>query len=134
MRAGSSNVHTIRFALRMLGREWRSGELGVLLLALIVAVGALSGVGLLVSRIRAAVRLQASTVLGADLRVESPDPLPPADFTAAARNGLRASGAIGMLSVVFHGQRSQLTDLYAVSAGYPLRGRVLVADAPYAPG
>ena len=127
-------MHTIRFALRMLGREWRSGELGVLLLALIVAVGALSGVGLLVSRIRAAVRLQASTVLGADLRVESPDPLPPADFTAAARNGLRASGAIGMLSVVFHGQRSQLTDLYAVSAGYPLRGRVRVADAPYAPG
>ena len=118
----------------MLSREWRSGELGVLLLALIVAVGALSGVGLLVSRIQAAVRLQASTVLAADLRVESPDPLPPADFAAAARDGLRATRAIGMLSVVFHGERSQLTDLYAVSAGYPLRGRILLADEPYAPG
>ncbi len=132
--AGSSSVRTVRFALRLLGREWRSGELGVLLLALIVAVGALSGVGFLVSRIRAAVALQASAILAADLRVESPRPIPAADFTAAAHRGLRSAYAIGMLSVVFHGERSQLTDLYAVSAGYPLRGRVLVAQRPFAPG
>ena len=46
--------------MRTLGREWRSGELGVLLLALTVAVAALTGVGFLVSRISAAVALQAS--------------------------------------------------------------------------
>jgi putative ABC transport system permease protein len=51
----------------MLAREWRSGELGVLLLALTVAVSALTGVGFLVSRISAAVALQASEVLAADL-------------------------------------------------------------------
>ncbi len=127
-------MRTVRFALRMLSREWRSGELGVLLLALIVAVGALSGVGFLVSRIRAAVTLQASAILAADLRLESPRPIPSADFSAAARYGLRTAHAIGMLSVVFHGERSQLTDLYAVSAGYPLRGRVLVAWRPFATG
>ncbi len=118
----------------MLSREWRAGELGVLLLALTVAVGALSGVGFLVSRIRAAVALQATQVLAADLRLESPKPIAAADFAAAAREGLRSAHAVGMLSVVFHGERSQLTDLYAVTDGYPLRGRVLVAGAPFAAG
>lgn len=124
----------IAFALRMLSREWRSGELGVLVLALVVAVGALSGVGFLVSRIRAAVTLQATTVLAADIRLESSRPIPAADFTQAARRGLRDARTVSMLSVVFHGRRSQLTDLYAVTDGYPLRGRVLVAAKPFAPG
>ncbi len=127
-------MRTVRFALRMLSREWRGGELGVLLLALTVAVGAISGVGFLVSRIGAAVTLQASSVLAADLRVDSAQPIAPAVFAAAARHGLRSARTVGMLSVVFAGQRSQLTDLYAVTAGYPLRGRVLTAGAPFAPG
>lgn len=127
-------MRTLRFALRMLSREWRSGELGVLLLALIVAVGALSGVGFLVSRIRAAMMLQASQVLAADLRVNSPRPIAQAQFVEAARRGLRSARTVGMLSMVLHGQHSELTDLYAVSAGYPLRGRVRAAAAPFAPG
>ena len=127
-------MRTVRFALRMLSREWRSGELGVLLLALTVAVGALTGVGFLVSRIRAAVTLQASSVLAADLRVDSAQPIDPAVFAAAERDGLRSARSIGMLSVVFAAQRSQLTDLYAVTDGYPLRGEILTATAPFAPG
>ena len=59
----------------MIGREWRSGELGVLLLALAIAVTALTGVGFLVERIGAAMDLQASEVLAADLRLGSPQPL-----------------------------------------------------------
>src|SRR5204863_334667 len=62
---GARAVRALRLALRTLAREWRSGELGVLLLALTVAVAALTGVGFLVSRISAAVALQASTVLAA---------------------------------------------------------------------
>ena len=118
----------------MLAREWRAGELGVLLLALTIAVGALSGVGFLVSRVRAAVALQATEVLAADLRLESPQPIPAADFTEAAREGLRSARAVGMLSVVFDGERSQLADVYAVTDGYPLRGRVRVASQSFAPG
>ena len=47
-------MRALSLALRSLAREWRSGELGVLLLALTVAVGALTGVGFLVSRISTA--------------------------------------------------------------------------------
>ena len=62
-------MRALSLALRSLGREWRSGELGVLLLALTVAVAALTGVGFLVSRISTAVALQASEVLAADIRL-----------------------------------------------------------------
>src|SRR3982074_3273447 len=74
--SGASAVKALRLALRALAREWRSGELGVLLLALTVAVAALTGVGFLVSRISAAVALQASAVLAADIRPGSPAPPP----------------------------------------------------------
>ena len=37
-------MRALQLAMRMLGREWRSGELGILLLALTVAVAALTGV------------------------------------------------------------------------------------------
>ena len=50
-------------------REWRSGELGVLVLAITVAVAALTGVGFLVDRISIAVDNQAGEVLAADLRL-----------------------------------------------------------------
>jgi putative ABC transport system permease protein len=121
-------------AMRMLGREWRSGELGVLLLALTVAVAALTGVGFLVSRISAAVALQASEVLAADIRLGSPQPLDQQYFTEATRRGLHSARSTALLSVIFNGDASQLTNVAAVGEGYPLRGQVLVADAAFAKG
>ncbi len=120
--------------MRMLSREWRSGELGVLRLALTVAVAALTGVAFLADRISAAVAMQASQVLAADLRLESPQPIGEADLAAARRGGLLTARATGLLSVVFAGDRSQLADVDAVTAGYPLRGTVTVADQPFATG
>ncbi len=127
-------MKAVRLALRTLVREWRSGELGVLLLALTVAVAALTGVGFLVSRISAAVALQASSVLAADIRLGSPRPLSDAYFADAERQGLRTARSTTLLSVVFNGDASQLTNIVAVTAGYPLRGRVLTAAEPFAPG
>lgn len=118
----------------MLGREWRSGELGTLALALVVAVAALTAVGFLVGRIGAAVERQAGAVLAADLRLGSPQPLAPAYLAEARRRGLQTAAASSLLSVVFNGEQSQLTNVEAVTAGYPLRGQVLIADAPFAPG
>jgi putative ABC transport system permease protein len=127
-------MKVLRLALRTLAREWRSGELGVLLLALTVAVAALTGVGFLVSRISAAVDLQASEVLAADIRLGSPQPLAESYFSEATRRGLRSARSTHLLSVVFNGEASQLTNVAAVTDGYPLRGRVLLAAEPFARG
>jgi len=127
-------MRALKLALRSLAREWRSGELGVLLLALTVAVGALTGVGFLVSRISAAVALQASEVLAADIRLGSPQPINQQYYEEAKHRGISTARNTALLSVVFNGDRSQLTNLRAVSDGYPLRGRVLVANEPFAVG
>lgn len=127
-------MRALQLAMRMLGREWRSGELGVLLLALTVAVAALTGVGFLVNRIGQAVELQATEVLAADLRLESPRPLPDDYAAAATRQGLRAARTTSVLSVVFRGDLSQLSNVRAVGEGYPLRGRVAVASEPFGVG
>jgi putative ABC transport system permease protein len=127
-------VRAFALAMRTLGREWRSGELGVLLLALTIAVAALTGVGFLVSRISTAVDLQAAEVLAADIRLRASQPIDEEYFAEARRRGLGTARTVSLLSVVFHGENSQLTNLRAVGEGYPLRGTVTVADQPFAQG
>ena len=127
-------MRALQLAMRMLGREWKSGELGVLLLALTVAVAALTGVGFLVNRITLAVDRQATEVLAADLRLESPAPLAASYTDAARRGGMRVARTTSVLSVVFRDERSQLSNVRAVSDGYPLRGRATVASEAFGAG
>jgi putative ABC transport system permease protein len=124
-------MRALTLGLRTLAREWRSGELGVLLLALVVAVSALTGVGLLVDRVDRAMRLEASEVLGADLRLQSAGAIPAGYAQEALRRGLATSSTAALLSVVLHGEASQLANLYAVAPGYPLRGTVRVSAAAF---
>jgi putative ABC transport system permease protein len=124
-------MRALTLALRLLGREWKSGELGVLLLALTVAVSALTGVGFLVNRIGQAVDAQATEVLAADLRVESPRALPDTYREEARRRGLASSQSTSILSMVFLGDVNQLSNVRAVAEGYPLRGRVGVSDQAF---
>jgi putative ABC transport system permease protein len=110
-------MRAIPLALRTLAREWKSGELGIVLLALVVAVAALTGVGFLVSRISAAVDMQANEVLAADVRLESARPIGESYAREAERRGLQVTASTGLLSVVFKGDESQLSNLRAVAPG-----------------
>jgi len=124
-------MRALRFALRNLWRDLKSGELSVLVLALSVAVLSLTAVGFFTSRISQGVRAQASEVLAADLRIESADPLPPAYLTEAAERGLRTAQVWSFPTAIFSGDQSQLASILAVTPGYPLRGRVRIASAPF---
>jgi putative ABC transport system permease protein len=127
-------MHLLRMALRALRREWRSGELAVLLASLSVAIAALSGVGFLVDRVSRAVQAQASEVLAADARIESPEKLSAQWAQQAQAQGLQSAQLTTLVSVVFHGDQSQLANIRAASAGYPLRGALKSADQPFAAG
>jgi putative ABC transport system permease protein len=124
-------VKVLRFAMRNLWRDLKSGELTVLLLALSVAVLSLTAVGFFTSRISQGVRAQAAEVLAADLRLESPDPIARRYFDEARRQGLRTAEIVEFPTAIFNGDVSQLAALNAVSASYPLRGHMRVADAPF---
>ena len=123
----------LRFALRNLRRDLKSGELAVLLAALLVAVASLTAVGFFTDRIGRAVNQQAGEVLAADLRLESPREISDAYDTEARNRGLRVARILSMPSVVFHGEASSLVALRAVGDGYPLRGRLKIADEPFGP-
>ncbi len=127
-------IRALTLALRSLAREWRSGELAVLLLALTVAVAALTGVGFLTNRIGLAVERQATEVLAADLRLESPQPIGQAAALEAAQRDLRVASKTSVVSVAFLGERSQLTNLRFVTAGYPLRGVLKVGSVAFGTG
>ena len=127
-------MRALVIALRSLSREWRYGELAVLLLSLSVAVGALTGVGFLVDRINRSIALQASEVLAADIRVQSRQPLSADTEPRAQALGLRTAHLTTLLSAVLKGDVSQLTNIRVVTDGYPLRGMVTVADTPFAAG
>jgi len=124
-------MRALALALRTLMREWRSGELGVLVLAIVVAVAALTGVGFLVDRIGIAVDNQAGEVLAADLRLESGQQMDEKAIDEGRKRGLAVARNTGLFSVVFNGDFNQLTSLRAVSAGYPLRGKVMLSDEPF---
>jgi putative ABC transport system permease protein len=126
-------MRAIRFAFLALSRDWRSGELAVLLAALLVAVTALTGVGFFTDRIAQAVEQRAAEVLAADLRLRSAQP-PPAKYEALAEEqGIATARIVSFPSVVFFGEDSALTAVRAVGPGYPLRGRLKIADEPFAP-
>src|ERR1700761_2379482 len=108
-------MQVLRFALRNLWRDLKSGELSVLLLALLVAVLSLTAVGFFTSRISQGVRAQAAEVLAADLRLEAPTPIPAKYFDQARRLGLRTAQVVAFPTAIFSGDLSQLAALNAVS-------------------
>ena len=122
-----------RFAARNVWRDLKSGELSVLLLAMTVAVLSLTAVGFFTGRIAQGVRAQAAEVLAADLRLESPQPIPPGYFAEAGRLGLNTARLVEFPTAIFNGDASQLAALNAVTSSYPLRGHVRIADVPFGP-
>lgn len=119
-------------ALKLLRRDWRAGEWRVLLFALILAVGSLSTVGLFADRVRQALQQEAQSLIGADLRISSTRPLPPAYTQAARARGLQTVLSLTFPSMVVFGEQSLLSEIQAVEAAYPLRGEIVI-DPPATP-
>jgi len=123
-------MHDWRLSLSFTRRDWRAGELRLLVIALVVAVAAIASVGFFVDRMRAALSQQAAQLLGADLVIGS-DQAPDAGFVEEARRrGLQVARTVVFPSMVVAGGRPQLASVKAVSANYPLRGQVRVAEPP----
>ncbi|MEQ1814129.1 MAG: FtsX-like permease family protein [Candidatus Nitrotoga sp.] len=126
--------NTFRLSFNMLRRDWRAGEWRVLLLALVLAVGSMSTVGLFADRVRQALQQEATSLLGADLRVTSTRVIPP-EYRAAAlqRNLVVVTSAVfpSMVSraqAASAGAQTILTEIMAVEQGYPLRGKIEIDD------
>jgi putative ABC transport system permease protein len=113
--------------LTMLLRDWRAGELRVLALALVIAVASVTSVGFFADRVWQALTREANQMLGADVLLLSDRPFAPELREEAARRGLARAEGVSFVSMALAGDATQLAGVKAVSAGYPLRGRLRIA-------
>ncbi|WP_370663820.1 ABC transporter permease [Massilia violaceinigra] len=117
----------------MTARDWRAGELRFLLIALIIAVSALSSVGFFIDRMRSGLNRDAHQLLGADLLVNADQPLDPAWRAEAVKRGLVLADTVTFPSMAQAGEGdqsvSQLAAIKAVSPGYPLRGQLRITTS-----
>lgn len=117
-------MNTLVFAARALRRELRGGDLLTLAAALVLAVAVMTAVGTLVNRVTAAVSANAAQIIGGDYGFTSRQPINTAIAETAHAQQLAVARTITFPSVVFHGDASQLADIKAVDANYPLRGEL----------
>lgn len=122
-------MNVTRLALRTLRREWHLVELRTLAASLVLAVIALGVVATLSTRIERGILASAAELIGGDLGVTAPAPLPEPLFRAAQDDGLTVSRGASFRSVAFVGERSQLVEVQATDATYPLRGTLEVRGA-----
>jgi putative ABC transport system permease protein len=118
----------LKLSLGLLARDWRAGELRVLAIGLVIAVTSLTTVAFFADRVRQALSLEASQLLGADLVVVGDRPLDPALAQEAGARGLRTVEAVRFPSMALRGEQAQLTEVKAVAPGYPLKGRLTIDD------
>jgi putative ABC transport system permease protein len=121
------------WALRQLWRDWRAGELRLLVLAVTLAVAALTAVSFFVDRLDRGLQRDAAQLLGGDGVIASDQPLPAAFADEARRRGLAITRMAVFPSMARapdeRGGATRLVSLKAVDDAYPLRGRMVVADA-----
>ena len=112
----------LALALKLVRRDWRSGELNILGLALIIAVAASTAVSLFGHRLTRTMETQAAEFLAADLVVSSHEGYVEAWFSKAVEMGLKTARTVEFPSVLVENNELLLTGAKAVSDAYPLRG------------
>lgn len=126
-------LRNFRLSLRLLARDWRAGELRIFAAALVIAVGAVTAVGFFNDRVTRGLAYQSAELLGADLVLLSPQPVPPDWLAGAAPYALEHGEILEFSSVAIRGDRLQLSGIRAVDKNYPVRGAVRTATVLYAP-
>jgi putative ABC transport system permease protein len=123
---------TLKLALRLVARDWRAGELRVLIAAIVLAVASVGTVSFFADRVKGGLAQQANLLLGADLMVSGDRPLPATFADEARLRGLATSPAIRFNSMVQQADAATsnavLTDVKAVADGYPLRGAIALVE------
>ncbi len=132
------NASFLRLGWRTLWRDLRAGELRLLIVAVLLAVAALTAVGFFADRLKGGLQRDARQLLGGDAVIRSDNPTPEAFIAQARALGLDATGNYGFPTMARapddKGGATKLVSLKAVAAGYPLRGNLETATTADAPG
>lgn len=119
---------------RQMARDFRAGELRLLVVAVMLAVAALTAVAFFADRINSGLARDARQILGGDAIVASDQPPPTGFAEKAAALGLKHAlittfPTMGRASDE-QGGATRLITAKAVSEAYPLRGKLRLAESP----
>ena len=127
-----------RLGARSLARDLRSGELRLLIVAVTLAVAALTAVGFFADRLQGGLQRDARQMLGGDAVLSSDKPTPPEVLDKARALGLLTATTVNFPTMARApdelGGASKLVALKVVPSGYPLRGSLTVASVSGTPG
>ena len=128
------NLTFLRLGWRTLWRDLRAGELRLLLVAVTLAVAALTSVGFFADRLQGGLQRDARQLLGGDAVVASDQPTPAAFVERAQALGLQSVTTLGFPTMArasdAQGGAAKLVALKSVQPGYPLRGSLTVSAGP----
>lgn len=124
----------MRFALRLMLRDSRSGDILTLLLALVISVATVTSIGLFIDRLQLSFEQESANLLAADRLIRSDVAMPESWQVKARELSLQLAENTTFSTMVFAGDALQLSQLSAVSDHYPLKGAYLTDDALFGPG
>ena len=124
----------ISLSLKLLWRDWRSGELTLLLSSLVIAVATVTTITLFVDRLQQALIQESAQFLAADRVISGRSELDEAYLLKAESLGLKHAQTLSFLSMVFSADRAQFSSVKAVTDAYPLRGNLIISDAAFQKG
>jgi putative ABC transport system permease protein len=115
-------------AWRLLRRDLASGEIRVLLAALVLAVAAVTTIGFVTDRAERALALEANRLLGGDAVLRADEPIGEAPRRRAGAPGLAATEVLSFRSMARAGGEFKLSEIRALGTGFPLRGEFTLVD------
>ena len=111
-----------KLAFNQLLAQYKSGDLRVLLLALVLAVSSITAVNFFTYRISAHLNSQGGLLLGGDMALISDHPIATKFIAAAERQALKTTQTLEFASMAIVGEKNQLAEIKALSLEFPLRG------------
>ncbi|TXS91195.1 FtsX-like permease family protein [Parahaliea aestuarii] len=116
----------------MLARDWRGGELGILVAALVLAVAVVTGISAFTTRLQSALEQESHRFLAADAVLSSTRQAPGEFVEEAGRRDLRTATTLSFPSMIFAGEEAMiLASVKAASDHYPLRGELTYSSEPF---
>ncbi len=113
-----------KLAVKLLLREIKQGELTLLLVAVIIAIGSLSSIGFLTKRVELSIQTHAARLSGGALILKSPTSIPKSWLRQAKNMQLESAVMVSFPSMLSLGDEFQLSQIKAVSDNFPLQGEL----------